>query len=44
MARKVKFALEMKNGEKVRNIEDLKEHFDIESVIGYFKDGIRRGG
>lgn len=30
MARKIKFALEMKNGELVRDIESLREYFDIE--------------
>lgn len=39
MAKKVKFALEMANGEQVRNLEDLKEHFDIDKVVSYFNDG-----
>ena len=37
--RKRKFALELKNGEMVRSIEELREHFDLEKVIGYYKDG-----
>lgn len=37
--RKRKFALELKNGEMVRRIEELREHFDLEKVIGYYKDG-----
>lgn len=40
MARKIKFALEMADGTKVRsNLEELREHFDLESVIGYFLSG-----
>lgn len=35
----VKFPLEMKNGVKARNINELKENFDIERIIGYFLDG-----
>lgn len=39
MAKKVKFPLEMADGAQVRNIDELKEHFDIEKVVGYFTDG-----
>ena len=39
MARKIKFALEMKNGELVRDIESLREYFDIEKVVAAFLDG-----
>ena len=39
MAKKIKFALQMADGEKVRTIEDLREHFDLESVMTYFSDG-----
>ena len=40
MARKIKFALEMADGAKVRgNIDELREHFDIESVVRYFLSG-----
>ena len=39
MAKKVKFALEMADGEQVRNIDALKEHFDIDKIIGYYHDG-----
>ncbi len=39
MAKKIKFALEMADGEKVRTIEDLREHFDMERVMTYFSDG-----
>lgn len=35
----VKFPLEMKDGFKARNISELKDHFDIEKVVGYFLDG-----
>jgi len=36
---KVKFPLEMANGTMVRNLDELKENFDIKKVIGYFLDG-----
>ena len=36
---KVKIPLEMADGIKVRNIEELREHFDIKKVVGYFLDG-----
>ena len=39
MAKKIKFALEMANGEQVRNINALKEHFDIEKAAGYYLSG-----
>ena len=39
MAKLIKFPLEMANGTKVRTLEDLKEHYDIASVIKYYKDG-----
>ena len=40
MARKIKFALEMKDGVKIRgNIEELREHFDLERAVGYFLSG-----
>lgn len=38
MAKAVKFPLEM-NGEQVRDINALKEHFDIEKVVEYFLSG-----
>ncbi len=40
MARKVKFALEMADGTKVRsNLEELREHFDMESIVSYYLSG-----
>lgn len=39
MARRIKFPLEMKDGEQVRDIEALREHFDMECVMGYFLNG-----
>ena len=40
MARKVKFALEMADGTKVRNsIEELREHFDMQSIASYYLSG-----
>ena len=37
--KKIKFALEMKDGVQVRNLEDLRDNFDLEKTIGYFLDG-----
>lgn len=39
MARVIRFPLKMKNGAEVRTLEELKENFDLESVLGYFTDG-----
>lgn len=36
---KGKFALKMEDGAEVRNIDDLKAHFDIGSVVRYFSNG-----
>lgn len=37
--RKIKFPLEMANGAQVRNMEELRESFDLEAALGYFVDG-----
>ena len=39
MAKVIKFALELKNGESARTIEDLRQYFDLEKVIAYFMNG-----
>ena len=39
MARKVKFPLKLADGTEARTLEELKEHFDVKSVVGYFNDG-----
>ena len=39
MAKKIKFSLEMADGEQVYNLEEFKKHFDAKKAIGYFKDG-----
>ncbi|MDD6060198.1 MAG: tetratricopeptide repeat protein [Ruminococcus sp.] len=39
MAKKIRFPLKMKNGAEVRALDELKENFDLESVLGYFTDG-----
>ena len=36
---RIKFSLEMKDGAEVRNIDEFRENFDLEKVIGYFHDG-----
>jgi len=37
--KKIKFPLAMKNGEEVRDIEALRENFDIESAAEYYSNG-----
>lgn len=39
MVKKIKFPLQMKDGYKVRTMEELRVHSDPESLIGYFLDG-----
>lgn len=39
MARKIKFALKMKDGTEVRDIDGLREHFDLETMLDYFANG-----
>ena len=39
MAKKERFVLEMADGTNVRDLDALKEHFDVESVAKYFRDG-----
>ena len=37
--KKIKFPLEMADHVKVTNLDDLREHFDLESVVEYYKNG-----
>ena len=39
MAKIIRFPLKMKDGTDVRTLEELREHFDLESVLSYFADG-----
>ena len=39
MAKKIKFALKLKDGADVRTLEALQEHFDLEKVTAYLLDG-----
>ena len=39
MAKPIRFPLEMANGVKVRTIEELRENFDLEMILGYYVDG-----
>lgn len=39
MAKKIKFALKLKDEADVRTLEALQEHFDLEKVTAYFLDG-----
>lgn len=35
----VKFPLKMSDGTPVRTMEELREHFDLEAVLGYYSNG-----
>ena len=35
----IKFSLELRDGAEARNMDELRENFDLEKVIGYFQDG-----
>lgn len=39
MAKKIRFALRMNDNVEVRTLPELQEHFDIDSVMGYYLDG-----
>ena len=39
MAKIIRFPLMMKDGTAVRTLDELREHFDLESLLGYFADG-----
>ena len=39
MAKNIQFPLEMADEAKVRTLEELQEHYDVASVIKYYKDG-----
>ena len=39
MVKKIRFPLKMKNGAEVRSLDELKENFDLESVLGYYVSG-----
>ena len=39
MAKKIRFPLETADGAEVRDLEELQEHFDLETVAEYYKNG-----
>ena len=39
MPKKIKFALKMKDGAEVRNLQELRDNFDLNQVTAYFLDG-----
>ena len=39
MAKKIRFPLAMADGVQVRTLGELKEHFDLEAVLEYYKSG-----
>ena len=39
MAKTIKFPLKLKDDFPVRSVEELRQHFDLNKIIGYFLDG-----
>ena len=39
MAKKIRFPLKLAEGAEVRTLDELREHFDLESVLGHYKSG-----
>lgn len=39
MAKKIRFPLRMAEGTEVKTIEELREHFDLQSVLEHYKSG-----
>ena len=40
MVKKIRFPLEMKDGKKVRSIEELRENFSVEHILNYIENGM----
>lgn len=38
MAKKIRFPLKLAEGAEVRTLEELREHFDLEALLGYYKN------
>ena len=39
MAKKMRFALQMKDGIEVKTLSELQEHFDMDCVMEYYSNG-----
>lgn len=39
MAKKIRFPLKLSEGAEVRTLDELREHFDLEAVLGYYASG-----
>ena len=39
MAKKMRFALQMKDGIEVKTLSELQEHFDMDRVMEYYSNG-----
>ncbi len=39
MKKKIRFPLKLADGTQARTLDELREHFDLESVLGYYKNG-----
>ena len=38
-SKKIKFTLELLDGEKVHDLEEMRKHFDQKKIMGYYMDG-----
>ena len=39
MAKKIRFPLKLADDAQVRTLDELREHFDLEAIVGYYKSG-----
>ena len=39
MAKKIRFPLKLAEGAEVRTLEELREHFDLQAILEYYKSG-----
>ena len=39
MAKKIRFPLKLAEGKEVRSLDKFREHFDLETVLEYYKSG-----
>ena len=39
MAKRIRFPLKLAQGAEVRTLEELREHFDLEAILEYYKNG-----
>ena len=39
MAKKIRFPLKLAEGAEARTLDELREHFDLQAVLEYYKNG-----